>query len=244
MTPAAPSPGAQATPPDAEAGQAGQAGEAGEAGKAQEAGEAGQAGQAADQTEQAERQRAAHSVIERMLAERQADAGGAGTLRQTTVSAWQGGNGTLAGGIAASRGASCLIRPGTGDTVLAWCPHAGGSAYVVAVLAQAADAQGADAPTVLSAEQSLALEAPSVGITAKVVHVGCEDLLTHARNAHTVEHTRTETARVRVAQIGTDIRRATTVDDEVSGTLLQRTGTWISNTVREARFKARSFLFD
>lgn len=208
----------------------------------------------ADATE-ADRERAAQSVIERMLAQRQTDAGGGGVLRQTTVAAWQGGNGTLAGGVAAGRSASCLIRPETGDTVLAWCPLSGGRAHVIAVLARSADAAGREdagredsgreeTRTVLSAEQPLAIEAPSVGITAKVVQIACQDLLTHAKNAHAVEETRTETARVRIAQIGTDIRRATTVDDEISGTLLQRAGTWISNTVREARFKARSFLFD
>ena len=181
----------------------------------------------------------AQAVIERMLAQRQAAATDQGTLRQTTVVAWQDDRGTLAGGIPATPAASCLLRPGAGDTVLAWCPDAGAPAHIVAVLARASDA-----PAVLTSNTALVIEAPSFGVSAKTVQIGCEDLLTHATNAHAVEGTRTETARVRVAQIGTDIRRATTVDDEVTGTLLQRTGTWMSNTVREARFKARSFLFD
>ena len=179
------------------------------------------------------------TVIERMLAERQAEAADQGALRQTAVLAWRDGRGTLTGGVAATRAASCLLRPAEGDTVLAWCPDTGAAAHVIAVLARPASAE-----TVLSADAPLAIEAPSIGISGKVVQIGCEDLLTRAKNAHAVEDTRTETARVRVSQIGTDIRRATTVDDEVVGTLLQRTGTWISNTVREARFKARSFLYD
>ena len=174
-----------------------------------------------------------------MLAERQAESMRQGSLRETVVTAWQEDRCTLTGGVVAVQAASCLLRPATGDTVLAWCPDVGAPAHVVAVLARAADA-----PAVLASESPLAIEAPSVGITGKVVQIGCEDLLTRAKNAHAVEDTRTETARLRVSQIGTDIRRATTVDDEVVGTLLQRTGTWISNTVREARFKARSFLFD
>lgn len=189
--------------------------------------------------EQAPASASKQTVIERMLAERQAESADQGTLRQTSVVAWHDGRGSLTGGVAATRAASCLLRPAAGDTVLAWCPDSGAAAHVIAVLARPADAEA-----VLSADAPLAIEAPSIGISGKVVQIGCEDLLTRARNAHAVEDTRTETARVRVSQIGTDIRRATTVDDEVVGTLLQRTGTWISNTVREARFKARSFLFD
>ena len=188
------------------------------------------------------------AIIERMLAERQAQSLDQGTLRQTAVVAWQDRRGTLTGGIPATAAASCLLRPATGDMVLAWCPDSGRTAHIVAVLVRAADT---DAPAVLASESALAVQAPSfrveaqsVSISGEIVQIGCEDLLTHAKNAHAVEGTRTESARVRVAQIGTDIRRATTVDDEVKGTLLQRTGTWISNTAREARFKARSFLYD
>ena len=66
------------------------------------------------------------------------------------------------------------------------------------------------------------------------MHIQAEDFLTSTRNRHAVEHVRTETVDTRVAQIGTDVRRAGHASDEVEGTMLQRTGTWISNTV-EAR---------
>ena len=76
------------------------------------------------------------------------------------------------------------------------------------------------------------------------MHIQAQDFLTSTRNRHAVEHVRTETVDTRVAQIGTDIRRASHASDEVEGTILQRAGTWISNTVREARHHARAFLFD
>ena len=41
-----------------------------------------------------------------------------------------------------------------------------------------------------------------------------------------------------------DIRRVDTADERVSGTLMQRSGTWLSPTGRQARLKARSFLFE
>ena len=73
--------------------------------------------------------------------------------------------------------------------------------------------------------------------------IAARDFLSSARNRHIVEDTRTETSRLRVTQVGTDIRRVTTSDETVDGTLLQRAGTWISTTVRDARLTARTFLF-
>ena len=99
-------------------------------------------------------------------------------------------------------------------------------------------------PTVLAAPGGLAIEAPRVGVTAQAVHVLAEDFLTNTRNRHAVEHVRTETVQTRVAQIGTDVRRASQATDEVEGTVLARAGMWISTTVREARLHARAFLFD
>ena len=71
------------------------------------------------------------------------------------------------------------------------------------------------------------------------MHIQAEDFLTSTRNRHAVEHVRTETVDTRVAQVGTDVRRAGHASDEVEGTMLQRAGTWVSNTVREARHRAR-----
>ena len=88
------------------------------------------------------------------------------------------------------------------------------------------------------------LASTRLALTAEAVHIHAHDFITSTRNRHAVEHTRTETVQTRVAQIGTDIRRATHASDEVQGTVLQRAGTWISSTVREARLHARAFLFD
>ena len=178
------------------------------------------------------------SVLERVLFGNEGQVPD-GILREAVVAAWSGDRGTLSDGRMARQGASCLLRPAPGDRVLLW---SGGKSerWIVSILQR----PDSDASAVLATSSPLAVEAPRVGIAAEVVHIAAKDFLTNTRNRHAVENTRTETARVRVADIGTDIRRAATVTDDVQGTFLQRTGLWISDTVREARLKARAFLFD
>lgn len=191
------------------------------------------------------------SVLARMLA-RGGDA--AGEFRETTIASWSGQSGTLENGRMAALAASCLLRPAPGDRALVWVRSAP-AAPEAGVADEAGDAAAAcwvlgilqrpgDAATVLSTPGPLAIEAPRVGVAAGTVQIAADDFISSVRNRHAVEDTRTESARVRVADVGTDIRRATSAIDEVSGTALQRAGTWISNTVREARLRARTFLFD
>lgn len=179
----------------------------------------------------------ASSVLERMLAHPRPSRGG--TMIETEVAVWTEMNGTLVDGRPARLGASCLLRPMTGDRVVVWSDEEG-ERWIVAVLHRPGEA----APAVLAAPGPLTIRAPRVGLAAEAVHVHARDFVTSTRNRHAVEHTRTETVRTRVAEIGTDIRRATHASDEVRGTLLQRAGTWISSTAREARLRARAFLFD
>ena len=177
-----------------------------------------------------------NSVLGRVLAG-DAEPPPGDAFREAAVESWTSTHGTLADGRPARVAASCLVRPQAGDRVVVWAPD-GGACWVTAVLERAGDA------TVLSAPGPLTIEAPRIGMVARTVHVTAGDFLTNTRSRHSVEDTRTEVARVRVADVGTDIRRTTTAADEVGGTFLQRTGTWISKTAREARFKARTFLFD
>ena len=180
------------------------------------------------------------SIMERLLTANEGAPTPPGALEEAEVVAWsRDGRGVITGGRAALLSASCLLLPQPGDRVLAWSRD-GGPSFVLAVLSRAAQ----HTTVVLASQSPLAIEAPRVGIASRVLQVECEDLLTHARHRHSVGETRTETSRVRVAQVGTDIRRATTVDDAIAGTFLQRVGTWISNTARDARLKARTFLFD
>jgi len=192
------------------------------------------------------------SVLARMLA-RGGDA--AGEFRETTIASWSGQSGTLENGRMAALAASCLLRPAPGDRALVWvrsapaAPEAGvadeaGDAAVAACWVLGILQRPGDAAAVLSTPGPLAIEAPRVGVAAGTVQIAADDFISSVRNRHAVEDTRTESARVRVADVGTDIRRATSAIDEVSGTALQRAGTWISNTVREARLRARTFLFD
>ena len=177
------------------------------------------------------------SVLERMLAHPRPAR--SGTMVETEVAVWTEMNGTLVDGRTARLGASCLLRPMTGDRVVVWSDEEG-ERWIVAVLSRPGEAT----PSVLAARGPLTIRAPRVRLAAEAVHVHAQDFVTSTRNRHAVEHTRTETVRTRVAEIGTDIRRATHASDEVRGTVLQRAGTWISSTAREARLRARAFLFD
>ena len=182
------------------------------------------------------------SILEQVFA-RGGEAPADGSLAETVVATWAGMVGTLVDGRVARLAASCLLRPTAGDRVLVWLAAArqGGTSegWVIAVIERTSNDTA-----ILASPSPLAIETPRLGVSAGAVHIAARDLLTSTRNRHAVDDTRTETARVRVADVGTDIRRATTADDQVAGTFLQRAGTWISNTAREARFKARTFLFD
>lgn len=179
----------------------------------------------------------ATSVLERMLAYPRPSR--AGAMLETEVASWSETAGTLIDGRPVHLGASCLLRPMAGDRVVVWSNEEG-KRWIVSVL----DRPGQALPAVLAAPGPLTVLAPRVGLSAEMVHIHAQDFVTSTRNRHAVEHTRTETVRTRVAQVGTDIRRANHASDEVEGTILQRAGTWISNTVREARLHARAFLFD
>ena len=177
------------------------------------------------------------SVLERMLTHPRPPR--AGVMIETEVATWSETVGTLADGRPVRLGASCMLRPMAGDRVVVWSDEEGGR-WIVSVL----DRPGKAPPAVLAAPGPLTLQAPQVTLAAEAVHIHAQDFVTSTRNRHAVEHTRTETVQIRVAQVGTDVRRATHVSDEVQGTILQRAGTWISNTAREARLHARAFLFD
>lgn len=179
----------------------------------------------------------AASVLERMLAEPTARER-SGTLMEAVVVTWAEVSGTLSDGGTARLGASCLLQPAPGDRVLVWSAD-DGERWILHVLDQS-DSQ----PAQVALKRPLTIKAPKVSLSAEDVHIQAEDFLTSTRNRHAVEHVRTETVDTRVAQIGTDVRRASHSSDEVEGTSLQRAGTWISNTLREARHRARAFLFD
>ena len=177
------------------------------------------------------------SVLERML-EGPGAAPRPGALADAVIAGWSEGHGTLTDGRAVRLGASCLLRPASGDRVLLWSA-ADGERWVLAVL----DRDAAE-PATLAADGPLTIAAPRVSLAARAVHIQAEDFLSSARNRHAVERVRTESVGTRIAQVGTDVRRANHASDEVEGTLLQRAGTWLSKTAREARLHAKAFLFD
>ncbi|MYA67336.1 MAG: DUF3540 domain-containing protein [Gammaproteobacteria bacterium] len=161
--------------------------------------------------------------------------GGDRGLGEATVTSWAEDRGTLDGGRPAAAAPSCLLRPRGGDRV-----RCRSGAWV----RSGRERSDPRAPAVLAAPDRLSIEAPRVSLQGEVVQVAARDFLSCARNRHAVENTRTESSRLRVSQIGTDIRKATVSDERVTGALLQRVGTWISTTAHEARLKARTFLFE
>ena len=158
-------------------------------------------------------------------------------LMERNIRTWSGAVGTLSDGRMARAGFSCLVRPEPGDRVLVW--PAEDECWVLAVVHRASEQ-----PAVISMPGAVALEASRLALAAESIHIAAGDLLTSTRNMQAVTDVHTETSRLRVTQIGTDIRRTGHADETIEGTLLQRIGTWMSTTAREARLTARSFLFN
>ena len=181
-------------------------------------------------------------VLARLLNEEdRASSGDAGEpeFREAVVESWAGGRGALRGGTPAMLAPSCLLVPRCGDTVVAWV-RKGAPAYVTAILARA----DPEAPAELNLGASAMVDASRLSLRAENVTVAAREILTSAAEHHAVAGTKTENVATRVADVGRDVRRAGHVSDEVTGTLLQRAGMWLSNVAREARLHAKATLFD
>ena len=160
-------------------------------------------------------------------------------FREAVVESWAGSRGALRGGTPAVLAPSCLLVPRCGDTVVAWT-RPGAPAYVTAVLVRA----DPEAPAELNLGACATVDASRLSLRAEHVTVAAREILTNAAAHHAVVGTKTENVSTRVADVGRDVRRAGHVSDEVTGTLLQRAGLWLSNVVREARLHAKATLFD
>ena len=160
-------------------------------------------------------------------------------LREAVVESWAGSRGALRGATPAVLAPSCLLVPRCGDTVVAWARR-GAPAYVTAILVRA----DPEAPAELNLGASAMVDASRLRLRAENVTVAAREILTNAAAHHAVVGTKTESVTTRVADVGRDLRRARHVSDEVTGTLLQRAGMWLSNVVREARLHAKATLFD
>ena len=182
------------------------------------------------------------SVLARLLNEEDrapSDDGREPELREAVVESWAGSRGALRGGTPAALAPSCLLVPRCGDTVVAWT-RPGAPAYVTAILARS-DPQ---APAELNLGACATVDASRLTLRGEHLTVAAREILTNAAVHHAVTGTKTEHVATRVVDVGRDVRRARHVSDEVTGTLLQRAGMWISNVVREARLHAKATLFD
>ena len=160
-------------------------------------------------------------------------------FREAVVESWAGSRGVLRGGTPAVLAPSCLLVPRCGDTVVAWT-RPGAPAYLTAVLVRA----DSEAPAEINLGACATVDASRLSLRAEHVTVAAREILTNAAAHHAVTGTKTEHVETRVADVGRDVRRARHVSDEVTGTLLQRAGMWLSNVVREARLHAKATLFD
>ena len=182
------------------------------------------------------------SVLARLLnEEHRAPTGDAAepAFRAAVVESWAGSRGKLRGGLPAALAPSCMVVPRCGDTVVAWVQD-GDPAYVVAILVRA----GPESPTEIHLGACATLDATRLNLRAEHLTVAAREILSNAAVHHAVTGTKTESVANRVADVGRDVRRAGHVSDEVTGTLLQRAGLWLSNVTREARLHAKAMLFD
>lgn len=181
------------------------------------------------------------ALIEKLLrGEGDESSGPQGTgMFQSVTESWAGRRGVLQHRRPAVLAPSCFVVPRCGDTVLAWAPDAG-RVCVMGVLERA----DPHLPCEVALESVLDIEVKHVRLWAEQIAVSAAQLLSHARTHHVVEGTRSETLGTRVTDVSHDVRRAGHASEEVSGTLLQRTGTWFHNVLREARIHARATLFD
>lgn len=166
-----------------------------------------------------------------------------GSMLSACVRSWSGSEGILTDGSVAELAVSCLVCPQDEDVVLVWLPDANKESNKVLILAVLAR-PNADTGTVIRSSGSFSIEAPSVSIMAGDVNISSENMLTNCKNHHLVEDVRTETTRLRVASVQTDIRKAGTVKDSIEGLFSQKIGMWFSWTAKEAKLRARTFLFD
>ena len=176
------------------------------------------------------------STLAALLAGREAPRRGA--AREARVSAWQGSEGVLADGARVRKAASCPAVPGEGDLVIAWeGPVAPG--WVLAVLER-----GPGSEEVCVLEGDVRLAGPRIRIEGDDVHLHAGELLENVRDRHEVSETHTEISKLRVSRVGTDVRHATNVRDEIEGSLVQHVGVWLANAARELRMHAKAMLFD
>lgn len=176
------------------------------------------------------------SVLDQVLEEQVTDTLG---MSHQVLANWDGQTGTLEDGRSVRLSPSCLLQPMPGDQVLVWTSKTG-----VATLLSVLVRSDKDADFELTSTTPITIEAPVVHLNADSMRFKANDFITYAKRRFAVEHTRTESVKLRIAQLDMDIRRAGTVSDQISGSFIQRAGTWISNTVRDVRHKARTFLFD
>lgn len=180
---------------------------------------------------------AKQSVLERMLRTDETKVEGA--MHQTRLASWEDGQGLTEQGATVRKAASCLLDPEAGDTIVVW-RNASGEAWALNVLMRA----HASAPAMLSAGESVAIAADQITIKGKSVHVHAEEVLENVTTKHAVFARHSETCQLRVADVGTDVRRAGHVNDIVRGSLMQKATNWIAHTVRDVRMHARAMMVD
>lgn len=165
-------------------------------------------------------------------------------INEAVIVSWGGTSGCCDDGKSVRLGSSCLIQPVVGDRVLVTNQgNADEYGAIIAILERPLDTS--DTSTLkLAIGANLYLNAPEINIRTGKLLSHSNDLISHAINRHIVEGTRTLNAKIRVAEVERDQRVAKNVEDAIRGGLLQRFGSWLSDTATEVRMKASSFIYD
>ena len=158
------------------------------------------------------------------------------------ITNWKEGEGLLASGKKARQSISCLVQPESGDKVLYWTDQSGDEpvAWIITVIAR----KDPLAPVSININAPLKIEAPEIGFQSDTISIVADDFYSSSQTRNVIEQNRTETIDFRISHIGTDQRNAGSVEDRISGSFVQRIGTWFTNTLKEARHKARTFMFE
>ena len=154
------------------------------------------------------------------------------------IDVWSAQKKVLVDGRNALLSDGCLVKPASKDRVLVFTDNLH-SCTILAILER-----NSDTPIALSATNTLAFESNRTALSAKKIRWASTNFLSSALHHYITKDMQTEIIKMRITETHTIVRQATTTDDNIHGVLLQRFGTWLSDTAKEVRMKAKQFLFE
>lgn len=161
-----------------------------------------------------------------------------GFMEEAVIDVWSAQKKVLVDGRNALLSDGCLVKPAPKDRVLVFTENLH-NCTILAILER-----GLSTSIVLSATNMLAFEGNQATLAAKKIRWASTNFLSSASNHYIAKDLQTEIIKLRITETNTIVRQANTTDDNIHGVLLQRFGTWLSDTAKEVRMKAKQFLFE